>query len=108
MKVGTDIGTGTEEDPEPAEENYDESTMENPYLVSDTLTISFVDISTVSFSAVLDGADALNTLPNNGTSAIINSAALHTENGKVFSYKRFPRISVSDSVDLYFTWQIGF
>lgn len=109
LKVGTDVGSGTQDSPEDPDDTYNETTMENPYSVSQSLISGFTDATTVAFSATAVGADVVAAIGGGSeTSVVINSAALHTKNGKVFSYKRYPRISVSDAVNISFLWSIGY
>lgn len=109
LKLGTDVGSGTEESPEAPSSTYDETTMLTPFTVPSNLIIGYSNSLTVAFSVTVDGMDVVTELGDGSQTSIkITSAALHTKNGKVFSYKRFPRISISGALSISFVWTIGF
>lgn len=107
LKVGDDVGTGTSVDPEPADESYNESTMSVVHTYQGTFTIGYTNPTTVNFSGTISGADLMENYPNDNFK-IITSAALHTNNGNVFAYKRFPQKSVSELLDISVIWKIYF
>lgn len=106
LKIGNDVGSGTIYEPEPAHESYDENVM-NVLFESQNLTVGYPDPRTVAFNVLVRGTDVLRQHPGL-TDVKFTSAALHTADGNVFSYKRFPVRTISDVLDLSIVWTIGF
>lgn len=107
LKVGDDVGTGDLNNPETATETYDENTMSVLYTFPGTFTTGYTNTTSVNFSAIISGEDFMSYYPNDNYK-VLTSAALHTNNGKVFSYKRFPQKSISALLDIAVIWKIYF
>jgi len=107
LKLGDDVGTGTVDNPQAASNTYDENTMSIVFDAPYTLAVGYPDSISVNFGTTIIGQDVLDLYPAE-TSKIFTSAALHTGNGKVFSYKRFPRISISALVNIQISWTLSY
>lgn len=107
IKLGDDVGTGTVTNPQPAQSSYDSTTMSVVFDAPYTLNIGFNNSITVTFNTTIVGADVMALYPS-ASSKYFTSAALHTGNGNVFSYKRFPQKSISSVVDINITWSIHY
>lgn len=105
IKLGDDVGTGTQENPQAAQNNYTEATMSVVFDAPYELIVGQLDPLSTTFNVTIVGADVLEQYPEDA-SKILTSAALHTGDGKVFAYKRFPAKSISALVDLNITWTI--
>lgn len=107
LKIGTDVGTGTEDVPEPADKTYDHTEMDVLYSTVTPLTIGFSDENTAQVSITLVGANVMDGLPDPApTSVNFTSAALHLQNGKVFSYVRFPKVAISELINISIVWTL--
>lgn len=97
--------------PKTALTSYDETTMElifNSDLVFGGYTFVVnhsLSQPTAEFSFTIIGQDVMDQNPG-VTSKNFCSAALHTGNGNVFSYLRFPKIGISSLVNINFVWTI--
>ena len=101
------VGTPSLDNPATAVETYDENTMDLIFDAPYTLSVGYPNSTSVTFGVTIIGQDVLDLYPL-ATSKIITSAALHTNNGNVFSYKRFPQKSISALIDLSIVWEIGY
>lgn len=101
------IGTPTADNPIPPLETFNASSMSLIYTSPETFTLGYSNPISVTFSMIIDGVDLMSYYPLDITKAI-TSAALHTGNGKVFAYKRFPQKSVSALIDILINWTIKF
>ena len=105
-------GNYTENNPEPPALGYDENSMEIAY--DSTLTSSPLNFSVSSTTPAkltitheVHGSDLMNQ--NAGKSFLnLYSCALHTSNGKVFSYLRIPRLGVTATITLKIVWTLEF
>lgn len=107
IKLGDDVGTGTEDVPEPADESYDETTMDIVFAAPYDLSLSTPSAFSISYAVTIIGADVMALYPAE-TSKIFTSAALHTNNNKVFSYKRFTKKSISSLVNINIQWVLTY
>lgn len=107
-------GNFSESNPEPATIGYDESVMDVGYdsklaLVDTSLDflLSNTTPAKLSISHEVHGTDLMN---QNAGKAFLNlySCALHTEDGKVFSYLRIPRLGVTATITLKVVWTLEF
>lgn len=105
--VGVDITRGTLDNPSAPLDTYDETTMDILFDAPYALNKGYADSITATFNVTIKGADVLALYPGD-TSKILTSAALHTGNGNVFSYKRFPQKSISALVDINISWNIHY
>jgi hypothetical protein len=102
-------GNPSNNNPASPTENYNTSSMSIVHTATDygSLSIGYASLTSTSFSMTISGTDVLSNYPTE-TSKIFTSAALHSTNGKVFAYKRFPQKSVSDLVDINISWTISY
>lgn len=107
LLIGDDYGNGTPSNPEPANETYDRTTMSILYTYPDELVLGYASETKAMFSATLSGKDIMEEHPNED-SVYFTSAALHTKDGEVFSYIRFPQKSISTVLDITIIWEIGY
>lgn len=107
LKIGDDIGSGTLDNPEAPNDGYDETTMDVVYEFPGDLVVGYPNSSSVNFSATISGEDVMDNYPNE-VSIVFTSAALHTNSGDVFSYKRFEQKSISELLDISIVWEIQF
>lgn len=98
-------GTASPDNPEPPKESYTSSTMDVVFDAPYTLSVTYPDPLTATFSVTIIGADVLAGYPLENFK-VITSAALHTNNTNLFSYKRFPQRSISELLDLAISWSI--
>jgi len=101
------ISTGTVDAPITAQTTYDETDMSIIFDAPYTLAVGFPNAQSVNFSVTIIGSDVMALYPSD-TSKRFNSAALHTGNGNVFAYKRFPQKSISALVNLSVVWGITY
>lgn len=107
IKLGDDVGTGTIDNPQPALNTYDETTMNVIFDAPYTLIRTNPTPISVSYAVTIIGVDVMALYPGD-TSKIFTSAALHTGNGNVFSYKRFPKKSISELVNINIQWTLSY
>lgn len=107
LKLGDDNGGGTNDNPFPAQESYDEGVMNVVYEKNTGIQAGYPNPITVAFNITVKGEEVMENYPGQ-TNIIFCSAALHTNDGKVFAYKRFPQKSISEVLDISIVWSIGF
>lgn len=107
IKLGNDNGGGTNDSPFPAQESYDENVMNVVYQKNSGIQVGYPNPITVAFNTTIRGDDVMDNYPGE-TNIMFCSAALHTNDGKVFAYKRFPQKSISGVLDISIVWSIGF
>jgi hypothetical protein len=102
-------GNPSKNNPALPTENYNTSSMTIIHTATDygSLSVGYASATATTFSMTILGADVMSNYPTE-TSKIFTSAALHSTNGKVFAYKRFPQKSVSDLVDINISWTISY
>lgn len=101
------VGTPSPNNPALPLDTFNSASMAIVYTPSVPFVIGYSSTKSVTFSLTIDGADLISNYPSDITK-VITSAALHTGNGKVFAYKRFPQKSVSALVDILINWTIKF
>ena len=101
------IGAASNNNPITPIDTYNAGSMSLIYTSLNTFIVGYNNVTSVTLSITVDGADLMTNYPAE-TSKIITSAALHTGNGNVFAYKRFPQKSVSALVDILINWTIKF
>jgi len=101
------VGAASNDNPITPVDTYNSGSMTIIYTSPNTFIVGYNNVTSVTFSITINGADLMTYYPTE-TSKIITSAALHTGNGNVFAYKRFPQKSVSALVDILINWTIKF
>lgn len=97
------VSRGTQTEPSDPLVSYDETVQDSVYSTT-SLSKSANGLSAIINSTVI-GASVMEQHPGE-TSLPITSAALHTGNGNLFAYKRFPVLSISALLDFNVTWEI--
>ena len=101
------VGAASNDNPITPLDTYNSGSMTIVYTSPSTFIVGYNNVTSVTFSNTISGVDLMTFYPAE-TSKIITSAALHTGNGNVFAYKRFPQKSVSALVDILINWTIKF
>lgn len=101
------VSTGTIDVPLTALNTYDETYMQIIQDASYVLGVGYPDSQSVNFAVTIVGQDVIDLWAPE-TSKRINSAALHSGNGKVFVYKRFSAKSISALVNIVISWSITY
>lgn len=102
LRIGDDVGTGTPDNPEAPNVDYGPSNMNQIYESTGNLSIGFSDEHTANIAYTLDGEE----VAGEGMALDFTSAALVTKKGSFFSYLRFPRISISDLINITIVWTL--
>lgn len=105
--AGVSITTGSVDVPSNPKNTYTSTTMDVVFNAPYTLGVGYPDNKSVNFSVTIIGADVMALYPGD-TSKIFTSAALHTGDGNVFAYKRFPKRSISELVNMSISWVITY
>ena len=109
MKLGDDTGTGTQQDPESPSVTYDENTMSVVYTSQqgNAVTVNKNTNYQLTFNWIIFGYEVLD-LPEyqDQDSVEFTSAALHANDGRIFAYRRFPVVSISDIINFSISWSI--
>lgn len=105
------IGASPDE-PELPLATFDNSSMDVVYFSNGayTFTKNFDTlIPKVDFQFTVIGQNVVDAqLPTIVSNVVFSSAALHTGNGNLFSYIRFPKVSISPLINITFIWSIYF
>lgn len=109
----TIVGNPSNNNPIAPTENFNASSMSvihyptDPLGLNKSLSIGYSSATSTTFSLTIVGAEVLADYPTE-TTKIITSAALHSANGNVFAYKRYPQKSISELVDINISWTIQY
>jgi len=103
-------GNYSEQSPEPASASFDETTMEVVYdsaLATSTSLQFNITTSTPAKMTVTHEVHGKDIMNQNSGRAIIDiySCAIHTANGDVFSYLRFPRVTATETITFKVVWE---
>lgn len=101
------VGTPSPNNPAAPLDTFNASSMSVVYAPTVPFTVGYSNVTSVTFSVTISGADLMALYPAEITK-ILTSAALHTGNAKVFAYKRFPQKSISALLDILINWTIKF
>lgn len=106
--LGDDIGTGTVFEPQAATSSLTETSQSVVYSIPrEDINFNYVNSQTLELGTVLDGTAILNANFPTEVDMRYTSATVRYQNGKVFSYKRFPVRSLSRLVDIEIVWRIS-
>jgi len=107
-----------EGNPETPKDTYDLNTMPNnstvfydstSYAHPPNLIFGNNSVTEIIVNHTITGATVLGDLGLLSTDTVkFTSAALHTGNGKVFAYKRFARLSLSNNINVHVVWYISY
>lgn len=100
------VSRGTPAEPTPPKNTYNENSMDVVFDAPYVLNVGSLNPTTATFNVTIFGDDVMDLYPSD-SSKEFNSAALHTGDGRVFAYKRFPAKSISRLVDINITWSIS-
>ena len=106
--LGTDVGSGTQIEPEPAKDYFTASFQTELYTIpASDITVTYVSPTVFSFGCILDGAAMLSELGTTESEARFSSATLRFNNGKTCSFKRFTVKSITSIINIEVTWTIN-
>lgn len=107
--LGNDVGTGTLATPESAVDTYTAATQSELFEVpSSDIIITRPSNNIMSADATISGGELFNTSFPSEVTLNITSGTFRFADNTVFSYKRFPAISISRMVDINVKWEIQF
>lgn len=100
-------GVASPNNPEPAKDVFDETTMTLLYEYPTPPSVGYPNTTSVNFNMTLVGEAVMAYYPTESF-VTFTSAALHSTDGNVFAYKRFPQKSISPLLDINVVWNIGY
>lgn len=103
--LGSDVGNGTNSNPESANKNMTSATQSVVYSIPQSMITISSSGSSVIMEATLQGSVVLpiGTTPNHH---IYTSATLRTEDGRTIAYKRFGIRTLTNATGIYVKWEI--
>ena len=108
FKIGSDIGNGTEMEPEEPDWEYDGTEQEVLYATPDgALSFTSVEDQEVTVIGTIEGFEVLNQNPGNSQVEYF-SIGMYTGNGTLVAYRRFPERIITEVVNVRVEWTIGF
>lgn len=108
FKLGSDIGSGTLLNPEPAQPDYTAANQTPVYTVPyGDLTINFPSYYAVEINLVLDGNEVMAQYPGD-VDLRFSSAALYSGDGEVFAYRRFQTRTITREIVIDAKWTLYF
>lgn len=106
LKLGTDIGDGTELIPEPPTADLTEADQDVLYTVNPAnVTITYPTTNSVMLSTTINGAVVMPLFPAE-VNVTYTSAVLYTLGNQAIAYKRFPARTISSLISIDISWTL--
>lgn len=104
-KIGNEVGTGTENDPEAPTLDTVAADMSVIYEIDNIQDINYTDNLSLSYSIFINGFDVIDQYT--GIDSIgFTSIGLFAQNGLAFSYRRFPVRTITENININVIWTI--
>lgn len=108
FKIGSDVGNGTDMEPEEPDWEYDGTEQNVLYALPDgSLEFTSVENQEVTVIGTIQGSEVLNQNPGNSQVEYF-SIGMYTGNGTLVAYRRFPERIITEVVNVRVEWTIGF
>lgn len=107
IKLGDDVGTGNVTSPEQPSPTYTEANQNVIYSIPvGDVIISYPTSSSVQFFANVNGSVVMQSYPTE-PNVVYTSAALYSNVGNAFSYKRFTGRTISSDISVDISWTLS-
>lgn len=104
-KIGDDVGSGTESDPEPADETFTAVDQNVLYNTTEGIQVSHSGDLLTIYNIFINGEDVMEEHPTED-SISFTSIGLYSNNEILFSYKRFPARTITSTLNINILWRI--
>lgn len=104
-RIGTDVGTGTNVDPELPTTLTTAEDQEVIYETTENVSVDYGSPRSITYNIFLNGETIMNLFPQE-ESIGFNSLSLTTQNDIVFSYRRFPERSITEATNINILWTL--
>lgn len=105
VKIGDDVGTGTDNDPELPTKETSGTDMNVIFETVDNIEINYPDEERISFNIFFNGETIMNDYPDSDQIGF-TSIGLFSLNDWCFSYRRFPSRTITENININIIWTI--